>query len=163
MVAEICPFLWSSCCRGGRCAYEYFQREGLLTSTYQLRFVKKNDHDFWVLVKTLDIPQITARLTRELEKADARVDQTADLGDPGGNCAQDMQTGEWGHYHHSCIGQEDNYLLTCAFQSQREWKRNLNQLGLLGLPLLCFQNPEIAAGQKTLQGLAQWSCIYRTS
>jgi hypothetical protein len=160
---EICPFLWSGCCRGGRCAYEYFQRERLLTSTYQLRFVKKNDHDFSVLVETLDIPQITARLTSELEKADVRVDRTADPDDPGGNCEQDILTGRWGHYHHSCMSQEDNYLFTCAFQFQRECERNLNQLGLLGLPLLCFQNPEIAAGQRTLQGLAQESCIYRTS
>jgi hypothetical protein len=136
----------------------------LLISTYQLRFLKKNDHDFSVLVGTLTIPQLKAPLKSELEKADAMVHRSIDPGDPGGDCEQDMQTGRWDHCNTACLNERLNYAYACcAFQSQHECERKLNQLGLLGLPLLCFQNPEIAAGQRTLQGLAQESCIYRTS
>jgi hypothetical protein len=125
--------------------------------------VKKNNHDFSVLVGTLAIPQLKARLTSELEKADATVYRSTDPDDPGGDCEQDMKTGRWDHCNTACLDERLNYPNTCAFQSQRECERKLNHLGLLGLPLLCFQNPEIAAGQRTLQGLAQESCIYRTS
>jgi hypothetical protein len=77
-------------------------------------------------------------------------------------CYEDNSTGKWVHEHRACLAATE-YDCLCVYQSQQEDERKLDHLKLLSLPLLCFRDPEFAADQRTLQGLAQETCIYRTS
>jgi hypothetical protein len=120
-----------------------------------------------ILIDKLDILSIEAQLNRKLVQAQ---DQIAQLDDPeeisimyNSSCYQDTVTGLWMHADIIHAGEDDSHLITCPFKNRQECKRKINHLKLLSLPLLCFRDPEIAAGQRTLQGLAQESCIYRTS
>lgn len=115
------------------------------------------------MIEKLDIPSIEAQLNRELSQAR---DQIAQLNDPAeyyDPCDQDSVTGHWMHVNYNYVGEDDSHLIICLFKIRLECKRKLNHLKMLSLPLLFFQDPESAAGQWTLQGLAQESCIYRTS
>lgn len=116
-----------------------------------------------MIIKRLDIPGIKARLTSDLEDASAKVCTMMDPYEYTFICQQDESTGKWDHEHKDCLMGTEPLDYACYFQIELDSQRKLDRLGLLSLPLQCFHNPEKAATQRTLQGLAQESCIYRIS
>jgi len=114
-----------------------------------------------VTIERLDIPGIKARLTSDLEDASAKVCTMIDPYED--TCEQDKSTGKWDHEHKDCLMRTEPLDYACYFQIELDSQRKLDRLGLLSLPLQCFHNPEKAASQRTLQGLAQESCVYRIS
>jgi len=100
---------------------------------------------------------------RELSTAEAQLHQLYNADEYYPPCYQDTVTGRWRHINDTCMHEDDPHQYSCHFKNQLEYERKLIRLKLLSLPLLCFRDPEKAACQRTLQGLAQESCIYRTS
>jgi hypothetical protein len=116
-----------------------------------------------VIIERLDIPGIKARLISDLEGASAKVYTMIDPFEYTPICEQDKSTGKWDHQHEDCLMGTEPLHCACYFQIELDSQRKLDRLGLLSLPLQCFHNPEKATTQRTLQGLAQESCIYRIS
>jgi hypothetical protein len=132
-------------------------------SNKKFRFLKRQENDYSITIEKLDIPRIEAQLARELSKAEALLNRLYIADEYCASCYQDTVTGQWIHENHDCLHEYEPYQYSCPFENQLECKRKLIRLKLLSLPLLCFRDPEKAACQRTLQGLAQESCIYRTS
>ena len=116
-----------------------------------------------MVIKRLDIPRIKARLTSDLEDASTNVRKRMDPFNYSLICKQDAGTGTWFHDNEDCLMGNEPFGYACLFQIELDSQRQLDRLGLLSLPLQCFHDPEKAATQRTLQGLAQESCIYRIS
>jgi hypothetical protein len=86
------------------------------------------------------------------------------IGDPteeNDYCYEDAASGKWVH-HWECPAAEDRDGI-CPFKFCQRCTRKLDGLKLLILPTLCFQDPRKAVDQKTLEGMAQDSCIYEVS
>ena len=137
-------------------------------SNKKFRFLKRQENDYSIIIEQLDISSIEAQLNRKLVQAQgqiAQLDDHEEISTMYHYCYQDTVTGHWMHAEiiHAWEDDYDSHLITCPFKNLQECKRKINHLKLLSLPLLCFRDPKIAAGQRTLQGLAQESCIYRTS
>ncbi|TAQ89297.1 hypothetical protein B7494_g2382 [Chlorociboria aeruginascens] len=125
----------------------------------KFRFLRKQENGFSVIIERLDIPGIKARLTSDLEDASAKL-CTMMAREPYSTCKQVKSTGYWVHEREDCLGYEP-FAETCYFQIELDSQRKLDRLELLSLPLQCFHDPKKAAAPRTLQGLAQESCIYR--
>jgi hypothetical protein len=127
----------------------------------QFRFLRRHDNDFSIITKELDVFKIKERLRNDLEEAEKLVDKIMDPIYPI-RCDENAADGSWVHENPDCLaGIEPE--VTCGFKTVQECERKLDRLELLSLPLLCFQDPEKAVDQRTLEGMAQESCIYRTS
>ncbi|CZT13231.1 uncharacterized protein RCO7_05276 [Rhynchosporium graminicola] len=132
----------------------------------EFSFEGKQEEDFSVVSKRLDIPKIKTRLVSELENVTADLLRIMDPDEHGtGNCEEEERSGIWDHKNVHCSMNEDfvNHASRCFFMDHRYLKRKLHRLELQYLPLRFFHKPEKAVTQGTLRGLAQGSCIYRTS
>ncbi|KAF8850321.1 hypothetical protein BDZ45DRAFT_809232 [Acephala macrosclerotiorum] len=128
----------------------------------KFRFLRKHNNDFSVRIEKLNIPRIEEQLINELEQAEAWIARITSPVDFNITCYEDTFNGLWEHECLECLAATEPDAL-CPFQWRRERERKLDRLRLLSLPLLCFQDPKKAVDQWTLKGMAQESCIYRTS
>jgi hypothetical protein len=127
----------------------------------QFRFLRKYNNDFSVCIEKLDISKIEKQLRNELEQAEKTVARIADPIFPNIECYEDVVNRSWAHESPDCLAATEP-IATCPFQQRQECERKLDQLRLTLLLLLCFQDPKKAVDQRTLEGIAQESCIYRT-
>lgn len=116
-----------------------------------------------MVIQRLDIPGIEARVTSDLEDASAHVRTMMHPFDYTPPCEQNESTGTWSHNNEDCLMGNEPLGYSCYFETELDSQRKLARLRLLSLLLKCFHHPEKAASQRTLQGLAQESCIYRIS
>ncbi len=119
--------------------------------------MRKQKTDFSVIIERLDISKIEAQLARQLQEAEDDISRINDPEFPE-PCYEIPSTGRWEHRskNHEC------FYLGCPFEEEQEAIRRLDRLKLLSLPLLCFRDPEKAKDQRTLEGMAQDSCVYRS-
>ncbi|KAE9373930.1 hypothetical protein N431DRAFT_482792 [Stipitochalara longipes BDJ] len=130
----------------------------------EFRFLKKQENDFSVVIEKLDLLQIKTELVSRLEDAKNYSCKITDLDEYPESCYEDANTGGWTHDNQHCINAREVIpFLECPFKEEKEFSRKLDRLRLLSLPLLCFKDPGKAANQRTLEGMAQDSCVYRTS
>ena len=98
----------------------------------------------------------------ELEQAEAWIARITSPVEVNITCCEDTFNGLWEHECLECLAATELNAI-CPFQWRQECERKLDRLRLLSLPLLCFQDPKKAVDQWSLKGMAQESCIYRTS
>jgi hypothetical protein len=87
--------------------------------------VKKNDRDFSVEVEALEIPQIEARLKKELCEAEASIARLTDHECPN-SCYENAATGRWVHENDECLAYK--YNMACPFSDEQECVRKLDRL-----------------------------------
>jgi len=119
-----------------------------------------HENYFSVIIELLDVSKIEERLASQLQEA---AEFSAVISDPECpvDCYEDILTGKWIHQNLECAGH--HFSQGCSFENMQMSARKLDRLRLLTLPLLCFYDPAKAAQQRTLEGIAQDSCLYRTS
>lgn len=122
----------------------------------QFGFLKESGNYFSVRIDKLDVSGIEERLNDALNRADDYLSRNFDH-ENAELCYQD-RTGEWNHEWGDCLA-----MGWCPFQQKNEYEEKLNRLELRSMLFLCFQDPENAVDQRTLEGMAQPSSIYKTS
>jgi hypothetical protein len=131
-----------------------------LLTLKKFRFVGLVGSEIIVMVKKLDIAAFEHTLRERLEKAERHIDQITDSMSMD-ICHNNSGDGLWQHSFANCLAATEP--IECSFEIADQCRRKLDRLGLLTLPYLCFRNPDLAVDQRTLEGIAQRSCIYRTS
>ncbi|KAN0098206.1 hypothetical protein V8E51_013869 [Hyaloscypha variabilis] len=131
------------------------------------RFLREQENDFSVIIERLEISHIETDLVNELEGLNRYIAKITDPDEPEDWCCQSFKTGTWNHTNQQCISASRITLYDvewdCPFEKQEQCTRKLDRLRLLSLPLMCFRDPEKAKDQRTLEGMAQNSCVYRSS
>ena len=127
----------------------------------QFRFLSKCDDMLLIRIDELDLSDIEERLKNDIVWAENCIGRITDLNFPT-ECYENQTNGSWEHECPDCLASFEP-IATCPFQLRQECERKLERLKLLDLPIFCLQDPKKAVAHRTLEGMAQESCIYRTS
>lgn len=127
----------------------------------QFRFLSKCDDMLLIRIEELDLSDIEKRLKNDVVWAENWIGRLTNPNFPI-ECYENQTNGSWEHECPDCLALSEP-IATCPFQLRQESERKLERLKLLDLPIICFRDPKKAVAHRTLEGMAQESCIYRTS